>query len=226
MRFCMGAASALAALALAAVPVWAKPNISDLAYKCDSLGKRMACRELAILAEHGRDPAVRIEAIGSLADESVLLRIVGRETLPAVHQAAEARLAVVASGKTHELSGVSGQWKMTVNGEHAKTLTIDQSGEHLEAVIKEEGGEVKFAGGMTGKRSFRLTSLGFSVNRNAEGQVAAASGPGEGLQREIQLNGLVDRNGRMSGTMTIRETLNNGGSHAAWSNALPWVAER
>ena len=43
-------ASALATLFLIVVPIWASPNISDLAHQCNSLGKQNACRELAEIA--------------------------------------------------------------------------------------------------------------------------------------------------------------------------------
>ena len=104
MRFYLKAASALSALVLTAVPIWAKPNISDLARQCDSLGKQKACRALAKLAERDKDTRVRIQAISKLADESVLLRIIEQELFPTVRQAAEARLRTIRSlnGNRHQ----------------------------------------------------------------------------------------------------------------------------
>ena len=99
MRCCLKVTSALAALVLAVVPIWGKPNIPGLAHQCDALGKRKACRELAHLAEHAKDTKVRIQAIGKLADESVLMRIIGNELFPTVRQAAEARLRTIRSPK-------------------------------------------------------------------------------------------------------------------------------
>jgi len=97
MGFCAKATSAVAALVLTAVPIWAKPKIAELAHQCDSLGKQKACRELAKLAEQDKDTAVRIEAIKVLNDEAVLSRIIERDLFPAVRQAAEARLKAIRS---------------------------------------------------------------------------------------------------------------------------------
>jgi hypothetical protein len=100
MTFCAKGNLTLAVLVLTSAAVWAKPNVSDLAYKCNSLGKQKACRELAKLAERDKDTSVRIQAIGQLTDESVLTRVVAHELFPAVRQAAEARLRAIHSAKT------------------------------------------------------------------------------------------------------------------------------
>jgi hypothetical protein len=64
---------AVAALILAAIPIWAKPNISALAHQC-SLGQQDACAKLTKIA---LDPhsSVQSEAIRALADKSVLAKI-------------------------------------------------------------------------------------------------------------------------------------------------------
>lgn len=62
------------ALLLSAMPILAKPNVSDLAFKC-SHGKQNACSELAKLAEHDKDSAVRSEAVCQLRDQPLLTKI-------------------------------------------------------------------------------------------------------------------------------------------------------
>ena len=69
----------LAAFALAAAPIFAKPNIDKLAQQCKELKKQNACRELAKLAEQDKDPAVRADAISELSDQSLLAKIALQE---------------------------------------------------------------------------------------------------------------------------------------------------
>ena len=99
MRFRTRAVSVIVVVVVAAVPIWAKPNIPELAHQCDALRKEKACRELAKLAEHDKDTSVRIQAIERLSDDSVLSRIIQQELFPAVRQAAEARLKAIRSQK-------------------------------------------------------------------------------------------------------------------------------
>jgi hypothetical protein len=99
MTLCAKRNLTLAVLVLTVPAVWARPNVSDLAYKCNSLGKQKACRELAKLAERDKDTTVRIQAIGQLTDESVLARVIEHELFPAVRQAAEARLKAIRATK-------------------------------------------------------------------------------------------------------------------------------
>jgi hypothetical protein len=63
-------ASALATLFLIVVPIWASPNISDLAHQCNSLGKQNACRELAEIALEGNRMALK-----ALTDQPLLAQI-------------------------------------------------------------------------------------------------------------------------------------------------------
>jgi hypothetical protein len=81
-------ATALAISILMAIPIWAKPNIANLAYQCDTLRKQNACRELAKLAEHDKDPAVRVQAITSLTDQTLLGRLATQDDDPNARRAA------------------------------------------------------------------------------------------------------------------------------------------
>jgi hypothetical protein len=70
--------TSVAAIFLAAVrlsPLWGKPNVAGLAHQCDVLGKQNACQELAKLAEHDKDTAVRLLAIGSLTNQMLLAKL-------------------------------------------------------------------------------------------------------------------------------------------------------
>jgi len=69
------ASSVLAALSLVALPMWTKPNISDLAHRCHSLGDQKACGKLTELAEHDKDLTVRMQATSSLSDQTVLAKV-------------------------------------------------------------------------------------------------------------------------------------------------------
>jgi len=89
---CSRPASALAVILLATVPTWAKPNIANLAHRCDSLGQQKACGELARLAEYDKDPTVRIDAIGSLKDQTLLTKLALGDKVKSVRQAAIQRL--------------------------------------------------------------------------------------------------------------------------------------
>ncbi len=82
----------LVALFLTAVSVSAKPNISDLAHKCNSLGKKAACRELAKIAAQDKDNRVRMNAVENLADQPTLAEIVVENKDLLVSAAALAKL--------------------------------------------------------------------------------------------------------------------------------------
>ncbi len=71
MRNCAKMASLAFAMLLGAMPMSARPNVRNLAFKC-SRGKQSACNELAKLAEHDKDSAVRIEAVDQLRDQPLL----------------------------------------------------------------------------------------------------------------------------------------------------------
>ncbi len=63
-----------AALALTAVSLSAEPNVRALGDLCQS-GKQGACRKLAKIAEHNRDPNTRAAAVSYLTDKALLARI-------------------------------------------------------------------------------------------------------------------------------------------------------
>jgi hypothetical protein len=84
----------VAALLLAAgTPIYAKPNIYNLAHQCNDLKKQNACRELAKLAEQDKDPAVRADAISELADQSLLAKIALQEENQHARERAVRKLA-------------------------------------------------------------------------------------------------------------------------------------
>jgi hypothetical protein len=85
-------ATMLALSILTTMPLWSSRNVSNLAYRCDSLKKQNACRELAKLAEHDRDPAVRIQATSSLTDQTLLASLATQDGNPDVRKAAVRRL--------------------------------------------------------------------------------------------------------------------------------------
>lgn len=87
MRFCL-----LAALILTTVPTWARDDIHSLARKCDSQRKQKACEKLADLAEHSKDPAVRIRALSVTKDQTVLARIAVEDKDPSVRSGAVRKL--------------------------------------------------------------------------------------------------------------------------------------
>lgn len=67
-------ASVLAALVLAAAPIWAKPDIHDLGRQC-RVGKHSACGKLAKIATEDNDASIRVVAVENLADPSLLAKI-------------------------------------------------------------------------------------------------------------------------------------------------------
>lgn len=92
MTLCTKANWVLSVLVLTAIPIWAKPNISHLAYQCNSLSNQNACRELAKIAEHDKDPTVRTQAISSLTDQTLLAKITLEDKDQSVRGAAVEKL--------------------------------------------------------------------------------------------------------------------------------------
>jgi len=107
MRFCTNATAGLLKLLMISSLAFGKQNIADLAMRCNVPGKRTACHELAALDSLDKDPAVRIEAIRQLMDQSVLTKILERSRVLAERQAVEARLASIRSQAAVELADSS-----------------------------------------------------------------------------------------------------------------------
>jgi hypothetical protein len=74
MTVSVTATMALAALLLAAVQTWAKPNIVGLAKQCGH-GNQDACGELAKIAMEDKEIHNRYAAVSALADQSLLAKI-------------------------------------------------------------------------------------------------------------------------------------------------------
>jgi hypothetical protein len=92
MRPSTKTALALAALFLTAAPLWARPNISNLARECKA-GKQNACAELAKIAVENKDAFVRREAVSQLTDLPLLARIAVEDKTEWVREQAVSELS-------------------------------------------------------------------------------------------------------------------------------------
>ncbi len=93
MRPCTRTALALVTLFLPVAPLWARPNIANLAHECKVKGKQNACSELAKIAVENKDPSVRQDAVAELTDQSLLAKIAVDDKSDGVRQQAVSKLS-------------------------------------------------------------------------------------------------------------------------------------
>jgi hypothetical protein len=118
-------------------------------------------------------------------------------------------IALAASARAAGPARFAGHWTLVVDGKSSKDLTIEQTGNKLDGVIKEDWGYVNFKGSTSGKKSFQLESVGKQ-------------------DREIRIVGSIDEDGMLSGTITIEDSLSADEDHLHKSapKTAPWIALR